>query len=180
MIEKMREYIFNATSGVVAGLVAGTLGGVVGGAVLGLILMVVMDEGLTAYSVLFVALIGGAIGVPIGVITGMLKAVVCRGTVTKVTWIVVSGLGAVLGARLYDELYDVAIIILFAVLGAIIAGATVQCLTLLFCRESEEEITTKMMIYNSIALLIAGFLLVAPAVYAVLELLDRFLFSYID
>jgi hypothetical protein len=118
VVKKMREHIFNATSIVVVGLVAGMLGGVVGGAVLGLALMIVADEGLTAYFVLFVALVGGAIGVPIGVITAMLKAVVCQGTVTKVAWIVISGLGAGLGARLFYGYYDMAILIIFTVLGA--------------------------------------------------------------
>jgi len=55
------------------------------------------------------------------------------------------------------------IIIVFTVLGAIIAGVTSQRLTLLFGRESGEEVTP--------AFLLAGFLLVAPAVYAVLKLL---------
>ena len=176
MVKKMPEYLLNVTPRVAAGLVAGTLGGAVGGAVLSLVLMIVTDEGLTAHSALFAALIGGAIGAPIGVITGMLKVVICRGTAAKVAWIVVSGLGSGLGARLclgarsYDE-YDMALLIVFTVLGAITAAATVQCLTLLFCRENGEETTTKTMTYRSMAFLLVGFLLVAPAVYAILELL---------
>ena len=169
MTKKMRRYVFNTTSSVAAGLVAGTLGGVVGGAVLGLVLAIVTDDGLTAYSALFFALYGGAIGVPIGAITGMLKPVICQGTVTKVAWIVVSGLGSGLGARLLD-VSEMDIIIVFTVLGAIIAGVTSQRLTLLFGRESGEEVTPKKMIYY-IAFLLAGFLLVAPAVYAALKLL---------
>ena len=180
MAKKMREYVVNATAGMVAGLVAGTLGGAVGGAILGLVLVIVTDEGLTAYFVLFVALIGGAIGVPIGLITGMLKPVICQGTVTKVAWMVVSGLGAGLGARLFYGYDEKAILMVFSVLGAIIAGVAGQCLTLRFGRaEGGKEATPKKMTYR-MAYLLAGFLLVAPAIYAVLDLLDRLLFSVID
>ena len=178
MDKGMREYVFSTASGVVAGLVAGTLGGVVGGATLGLVLMVVTDEGLAAYFPLFVALIAGAIGVPIGVIAGMLKPVICQRSATRVAWIVVSGLGAGLGARLFYG-YETALLVVFTALGAIIAAVPGQYLTLRFGSENGEEATPKKMIYYT-ALLLAGFLLVAPAVYAGLELLDRLLFSVID